>query len=42
MGRRCSHMGRFVTYTLQSKALKYLNPINNNKDDKDKIIKIKL
>lgn len=42
-GRMCSHMGRSVTSTLQSKALNSLNPINNiNKDVKDKIITIKL
>lgn len=44
-GRMCSHMGRSVTSTLQSKALNSLNPINNNNnnnDDKDQIITIKL
>lgn len=41
-GRMCSHMGRSVTSTLQSKALNSLNPINNNNDDKDQIIRIKL
>lgn len=41
--RMCSHMGRSVTSTLQSKALNSLNPINNNNnDDKDQIITIKL
>lgn len=43
-GRMCSHMGRSVTSTLQSKALNSLNPIHNNNDndDKDQIITIKL
>lgn len=42
VSRMCSHMGRSVTSTLQSKALNRLNPINNNNDDKDQIITIKL
>lgn len=43
VGRMCSHTGRSVTSTLQSKALNSLNPINNNNnDDEDQIITIKL
>ncbi len=42
-GRMCSHMGKSVTSTLQSKALNSLNPINNNNNDvEDKIITINL
>lgn len=42
VGRMCSHMGRSVTSTLQSKALNSLSPINNNHNDKDQTISIKL
>lgn len=42
VSKMCSHMGGSVTCTLQSKALNSLNPINNDNDNKDQIITIKL